>query len=376
MDMVIVNGLDDVVAVQSEISLVDGERGQLVYRGLRAEDVASRYTFEEAAYLIWRGHLPASREHAEMRAALADNRALPRHVEAIINALPEETGVMDTLRTAVSALGAGMTFPTSMSDVVSITAKIPTVIAHWLARKRGIKPIPTPSGLGHAEYYLYALHGELPSQAHADALNAYWILSMEHGMNASTFAARVTASTQTDLASALCAAIGAMKGSLHGGAPSEVFEMLDEIRSADRAESWLRDKLDRQERLMGFGHRIYRTYDPRAAALRAVVRKHAAEDPWFSLAERVEATALTLLKEYKPQRPLYTNIEYYAAAVMRALQIPKELYTATFTASRIVGWCAHILEQEAHNRLIRPQSTYDGPLPEPLFPSEATVADA
>ena len=374
--MVIVNGLDDVVAVQSEISLVDGERGQLIYRGMRAEDVASQHTFEEAAHLIWHGRLPSSREQAKLRAALTEQRDLPPHVQTIIAALPEETGIMDTLRTAVSALGTGMAFPAAMNDVVSVTAKIPTVIAHWLARKRGIAPTPAPPGIDHVEYFLHALHGKLPSQAHADALSAYWILSMEHGMNASTFAARVTASTQTDLASALCAAIGAMKGPLHGGAPAEVFAMLDEIGDANKAESWLRDKLDRQERLMGFGHRIYRTYDPRAAALRAVVRKYAAEDPWFSLAERVETTALALLKEYKPQRPLYTNIEYYAAAVMRALQIPKELYTATFTASRIVGWCAHILEQEAHNRLIRPQSTYDGPLPEPLCPSEATAADA
>ncbi|MHB1682395.1 MAG: citrate synthase [Bacilli bacterium] len=376
MDVVIVNGLDDVVAVQSEVSLVDGERGQLIYRGMRAEDVASQHTFEEAAYLIWHGRLPSSREQAKLRAALTEQRDLPPHLQTIIAALPEETGIMDTLRTAVSALGTGMTFPTAMNDVVSVTAKVPTVIAHWLARKRGIAPTPAPPGIGHVEYFLYALHGELPSQAHADALSAYWILSMEHGMNASTFAARVTASTQTDLASALCAAIGAMKGPLHGGAPAEVFAMLDEIGDANKAESWLRDKLDRKERLMGFGHRIYRTYDPRAAALRAAVRKYAAEDPWFSLAERVETTALALLKEYKPQRPLYTNIEYYAAAVMRALQIPKELYTATFTASRIVGWCAHILEQEAHNRLIRPQSTYDGPLPKPLSQSQPAVCDA
>ena len=376
MDVVIVNGLDDVVAVQSEISLVDGERGQLIYRGMRAEDVASQHTFEEAAYLIWHGRLPSSHEQAKLRAALTEQRGLPPHVQTIIAALPEETGIMDTLRTAVSALGTGMTFPAAMNDVVSVTAKIPTVIAHWLARKRGIAPTPAPSGIGHVEYFLYTLHGALPSQAHADALSAYWILSMEHGMNVSTFAARVTSSTQTDLASALCAAIGAMKGPLHGGAPAEVFAMLDDIEDVDKAESWLRDKLERKERLMGFGHRIYRTYDPRAAALRAVVRKYAAEDPWFSLAEQVEATALALLQEYKPQRPLYTNIEYYAAAVMRALQIPKELYTATFTASRIVGWCAHILEQEAHNRLIRPQSTYDGPLPKPLSQSQSAVGDA
>jgi citrate synthase len=203
----------------------------------------------------------------------------------------------------------------------------------------------------------------VPEGAHTEALSAYLILTMEHGMNASTFSARAVASTESDLISAIVGAIGSMKGPLHGGAPSGVTDMLEAIGTKEQAEPWLRAALQRGERLMGFGHRIYKTTDPRAIALSEVTRRVAGEDPWLDLANHVEETAQALLAEFKPHRRLYTNVEFYAAAVMRAIGLPSELFTPTFTASRMVGWTAHVLEQATVNRIFRPQSTYVGPMP-------------
>lgn len=198
----------------------------------------------------------------------------------------------------------------------------------------------------------------------ADTLRLIEVLPLEHGLNASTFAARVVTSTASDLVSAVCAAIGAMKGPLHGGAPSEVLYMLEDIGNKSNAEPWLRERLERGERLMGFGHRVYKTRDPRAEALRTVTATLTQGDPWLDLAVYVEETAIRLLQEYKPGRRLYTNVEFFAAAVMRSVSMPAELFTPTFTASRMVGWTAHIAEQAANNRIFRPQSTYIGALPE------------
>jgi citrate synthase len=208
------------------------------------------------------------------------------------------------------------------------------------------------------------LKGTDPSPAHVRALDAYLILTQEHGMNASTFAARVVTSTRSDLVSAVTAAIGALKGPLHGGAPSEVTAMIEAIGTKENAEPWMRRALENGERLMGFGHRVYKTLDPRASALRTVASELAADDPWFELATHVEQVALRLLAEHKPERKLNTNVEFYAAAVMRAVGLPDELFTPTFAMSRTVGWCAHVMEQAANNRLIRPESIYVGKMPE------------
>jgi citrate synthase len=208
------------------------------------------------------------------------------------------------------------------------------------------------------------MSGRVPDPPKARALDAYFTLAAEHGMNASTFTARVIVSTLSDIGSGLVGAVGALKGRLHGGAPSHVSHMIDEIGTAENAEPWLRAKLDAGERLMGFGHRVYRTYDPRARALGKVAVTLAGTDQRLALARQVEETALRLLHEYKPHRPLYTNVEYYAAAVLGNVDLPPDLYTATFAAARTAGWTAHMLEQLAHNRLIRPSVDYVGPLPE------------
>ncbi|MCK9905554.1 citrate synthase/methylcitrate synthase, partial [Frankia sp. Cpl3] len=228
------------------------------------------------------------------------------------------------------------------------------------ARLNGKEPLAPNADLDHTANYLYMLKGEVPKDAHVRALDAYLILTQEHGMNASTFAARVVSSTRSDLVSAITAAIGALKGPLHGGAPSEVTEMIEAIGTKENAEPWMRKKLESGERLMGFGHRVYKTIDPRATALSGVASELSANDPWFDLATHVEKVGMELLKEFKPDRKLHTNVEFFAAAVMRAVGLDDSIFTPTFAVSRVVGWSAHVLEQAANNRIIRPQSNYTG----------------
>ncbi|GMA50582.1 citrate synthase 1 [Alicyclobacillus contaminans] len=357
------NGLEHVVAAQTDLSLVDGTAGRLVYRGHFAQDLAQTRSFEEVAHLLWAGRLPNPAERAALVDELRSQLSLPEYVKHIIQALPPEQSMMDVLRTAISALGAAAAWPPTLADAKRLTAAMPSIIAHRQAFLEHRAPVTPHPDLGYAANYLYMLSGEVPSPEKARALEAYLIITMEHGMNASTFAARVVTSTQSDMASALAAALGAMKGPLHGGAPAEVMSMLEEIGTAENAEPWLRQALERGERLMGFGHRVYKTRDPRAVALRSVVQGMRDEDPLFNLSVVVEDTAIRLLNEYKPGRQLYSNVEYWAAAILRTVNMPKPLYTPTFSVSRAVGWTAHILEQAAGNRLIRPQSEYVGPLP-------------
>jgi len=358
-------GLEGVVAAETDLSLVDGQKGYLVYRGHWARDLATTYTFEEVAHLLWYGYLPSEADLEALRAEFIQNRTLPEYVAKIIDELPADFDMMSVLRTAVSALGVDSPWPPTQAQAIRFTAIMPTIIAHRYARLQNRTPVKPNPDLSHTANYLYMLNdGKVPSDNHVRALEAYLIITMEHGMNASTFTARVVTSTQSDMASALAGAIGTMKGPLHGGAPSEVMTMLEEIGSPENIEPWLRKELDEGKRLMGFGHRVYKTRDPRAVALRAVVEQMEQRDEWFDLSVMVEDAAVRLLQEYKPGRNLYANVEYWAAAVLRTVQIPKELYTPTFTASRTVGWTANILEQAAHNRLIRPQSTYVGPMPE------------
>lgn len=363
--MTVQSGLEGIVVAESDLSLVDGSQGYLVYRGCWAKELALHQTFEETVFLLWYGRLPTAGELKEFRSQLAKERRLPASVVEIISRIPQQTDMMSVLRTAISSLELkGASWPPTVNQGISILAKIPMIIAY---RHHLLKGTPVPEyrfDLSHGENYLYMLSGKVPVAAHTRSLDSYLILTAEHGMNASTFAARVVTSTQSDLLSALTAAIGALKGPLHGGAPAEVENMLESIGTSDQAESWLRERLDQGEKLMGFGHRIYKTRDPRAEALQIVARNLAPEEPWFQLAVEVEQTALRLLHQRKPNKSLHTNVEFYAAAVLRAVGLPKELYTPTFALSRTAGWCAHILEQAAANRIIRPQSRYTGSIPE------------
>jgi citrate synthase len=360
-----VTGLEGVVAAETDISMVDGEQGHLVYRGYWAKELAVSQSYEEVAFLLWNGRLPEQAELERLEERLAKQRNIPDYIRSILDLLPASAPMMGVLQTAVAALGEteSAAWPPTQQQAERLTAILPTIIAYRFRKLAGLQAVEPDPKLSHSANYLYMLRGHPPEESHIKALTAYLILGMEHGMNASTFAGRVVLSTQSDMSSAVCGAIGAMKGPLHGGAPFEVIAMLEEIRTKDRAEPWIRNVLENGGRLMGFGHRIYKTKDPRAEALRIVTLEMTGHDPSFDFAIHVENTAIRLLEEYKPGRRLYTNVEFYAAAILRSVQLPAELFTPTFTVGRIVGWTAHILEQANINRIFRPQSVYTGPMP-------------
>jgi citrate synthase len=269
---------------------------------------------------------------------------------------------MDALRTAVSAWGAtqDLPWPPTMEQARALTAFSPSALAAFARLRAGQEPIEPDPSLNLVEGFLYQLTGSRPDPGTARALDAYFIVGSEHGFNASTFTARVITSTRSDIASAITGAIGTMKGPLHGGAPSEVVDQLSKVGSVDHAEAWIRDALDRGERLMGFGHRVYRAYDPRAAALRKVAEGMEHKPEWLQLAIEVEDVALRILAEKHPERPLKTNVEFYAAPVLMGVGLSPDLFPATFSLARHAGWTAHVLEQSATNRLIRPDVNYVG----------------
>ena len=357
-------GLEGVVAAATALSHVFGEEGRLVYRGYDIHELAGNASFEEVAHLLWLGRLPDRQELANLHRQLGANRDLPDDVLAVLRALPADTAPMDALRTAVSALGAAhhdlFDETPDLDEAIALAARVPAMLAAFFRLRQGLDPILPRPDLNTAQSYLYQLFGHEPEPRHWQPLEVYLVLLADHGMNASTFAARVIASTASDLCSALTGAIGALKGPLHGGAPSKVLDMLNEIGSADNVEAWLTHALDTGERLMGFGHRVYKAEDPRAEILRGMAER--ASDPaFYALSKTTEERALALLEERKPGRRLYTNVEFYSAAVLAAVGLPGDMFTPTFAVARSVGWSAHVLEQVANNRLIRPQSEFVGP---------------
>jgi citrate synthase len=281
----------------------------------------------------------------------------------VLRALPSSTKPMDALRTAVSAWGAtqNLPWPPTVEHARALTSFSPSALAAFARLRQGSEPIAPDPSLNLVDGFLYQLTGTPPDPGTARALDAYFIVGAEHGFNASTFTARVITSTRSDIASAVAGAIGTMKGPLHGGAPSEVVDQLAKVGSKEHAEAWLREALARGERLMGFGHRVYRAYDPRAAALRKVAESMDKKPDWLQLAIEVEDIALRLLREKHPERALQTNVEYYAAPVLQGVGLTPDLFPATFSLARHAGWTAHVLEQAADNRLIRPDVRYIGP---------------
>jgi citrate synthase len=348
-------GLEGVLAGETSIGRVDGQKGRLTYRGYPIVELVRHGTYAQVAELLWTGEWP---EEAQLPCS-----PLSGPVLAALRTLPDGTNAMDALRSAVSAWGASErpSFPPTAPQARVLTAMAPSALAAFARLQQGLEPIEPDPGLSLAAGFLYQLRGEPPDDAAARALDAYFIVAAEHGFNASTFTARVITSTQSDLASAVCGAIGALKGPLHGGAPTEVVSQLHEIGSPERAERWIRAALDRGERLMGFGHRVYRAYDPRAAALREVAEGMAGSAEWLRLAVAVEDVALRMLAERHPDRALKTNVEYYTAAVLQGVGLPPNLFPATFAIARHAGWTAHCLEQAASNRIIRPDVRYIGP---------------
>ena len=357
-------GLEGVVAASTRLSDVDGEAGQLTLAGYAVEDLAPNATFEEVAHLFLHGRLPESAERVRFGQDLAGRRALPRvAIEVLREAAAAKAPPMDALRMAAPVLSLGRE-ENPLDDAMTAIASFPTVVGAYWRLRNGAMPVAVRSDLPHAAHYLHQLSGTEPSAERTRALETYLNTVCDHGLNASTFAARVIVSTRSDVLSAITGAVGALKGPLHGGAPGPALDMVFEIGDPGRAETVIRAKLDRGERLMGFGHRIYRVRDPRADVLAGAAERFfssGGDRGLYDLARNVETTALRLLRERKPGRRLDTNVEFYTALLLHGLGLPSDLFTPTFAVGRVLGWSAHCLEQLREGRMIRPQSVYLGP---------------
>ncbi|MBO0862849.1 MAG: citrate synthase/methylcitrate synthase [Chloracidobacterium sp.] len=356
-------GLEGVVAASTRLSLVDGAAGRLILHGYPVEEIAPRARFEEMAHLFWNGGLPNRGELKDLSARLASRRRLPPATVALLreaagNAVP----VMDALRMAASTLSIGRS-DAPEEDALTVVAAFPAVVGGYWRMRNGQEPLEPREDLSHAESYLHQIFGDEIGPERARGLETYLNTVCDHGFNASTFTARVIVSTRSDIVSAVTGAVGALKGPLHGGAPGPALDMVFEIGEADRAESVIYARLERGERLMGFGHRVYRVRDPRADVLAAAAERFYTTEgnrDLYDLAIAVEKTALRLLAQYKPDRSINTNVEFYTALLLYGLGLPSELFTPTFAISRVLGWTAHCLEQLREGRLIRPDSRYIG----------------
>ena len=349
-------GLKDVVAVHTNIASVDGDIGELRYRGVKVNELVTTKTFEELANFLWNGSRTINED-----IGLNKYRELPNHVKAIIDSLPTEMSLMDAMRTAISAY-AHESFKgrTIEEQAIILTAALPIIVARHFRNQQGLPIVEPNEDLSHTANYLWMLNGKVPTDVQVEALETYLKLTMEHGLNASTFAARVTISTESDLTAAVTSALGTMKGPLHGGAPSGVIALLNEFKDSSMIRTIVTNKILSGEKIMGFGHRIYKTEDPRSIILRDKCLELQGKDPWLDIATIAEKEIIDLLDEYKPGRKLYTNVEYYAAAIMRSINMPAELFTPTFSVARMVGWTAHAIEQINDNTIFRPQSIYVG----------------
>jgi len=368
-------GLEDVVATSSAICYLDGDRGVLAYCGYDVHDLATSATFEEVCYLLWHRRMPSRAELGDLQSQLAASRALPEPIIRLMRSLPPVDG-MDALRTLTSALGH---YDAEVSDAspqaqyrkaVRLTSQVGTIVATWGRLQSGGGPVAPDPAMSHAANFLYMLTGERPNSTAIRAFDVALILHADHELNASTFAGRVAAATLTDIYSAVVAAIGALKGPLHGGANAEVMKMLLELgqtATGDRIDEAIRGKLARKEKIPGFGHRVYRTEDPRATHLRQMshdLGKRSGNTAWFDMSQRIEALV-------KGEKKLNPNVDFYSASTYYTLGIPIDLYTPIFAVSRMSGWTAHILEQYANNRLIRPRADYIGP----AYPQRLTPLD-
>ena len=364
-------GLEGIIATTTAISLVEDNR--LIYRGYSIDDLVAHAEYEEVAYLLLNGDVPDRTELRDFKAELAKQRALSPFLRDLLAEMSEHASAMDVLRTAVSATSAedpdvsDNSHDAEYRKSIRLTAKLPTILAAYIRRRRGEQPIPPEPSLGHAANFAHMTWGDKAHKRAAEIMNAAMIIQAEHGMNASTFTARIAAATEADMHAAVTAAFGALKGPLHGGATDGTMRMLDDIGSPDHVETWVDGAIERKYKFSGFGHRVYKTEDPRAKHLRRFSSELAKDwkgPKYFDIQER-------LVKAIADRRPRMSpgaaskvnvvNVDFFAATTYTFLGIPADLGTSIFALGRIAGWCAHIMEQHADNRLIRPESEYTGP---------------
>jgi citrate synthase len=363
-------GLQNVVVGQSKLSLVNGTEGKLIYAGYKIEDLAENATFEEVIYLLWHLKLPTKAELESLRKALYDNMALSPEIVALLKAFPHKATPMAVLRTVVSSLSlwdenADVNSPEeNRRKALLLTAKTPTIVAAWELIRAGKEPIAPKAEYTLAQNFLYMLKGTEPQKQETAVMDAYLVLLSEHGMNASTFSARVTTSTLSDMYSAITTAIGTLKGAAHGGANEEAMRMFFEIGDASNVETWFNEYIKTgKKRVMGMGHRVYKALDPRAAVLNRKAKEMAeatGNTKWYELASKLDKTARADDEFIK--KNLYANVDYYSAIALYSIGIPMDQFTPLFAIARIPGWSAHVIEQWSDNRLIRPDVDYVGPM--------------
>ena len=355
-------GLEGIVAAQSTISDVNGQEGTLIYAGYDIHDLAEHATFEEVIYLLWNGRLPTAVELGALKSQLNSEAGLPAGIIELIRLLPKTANPMDMLRTVVSALGlydpdgADNSLEANARKAIRLTAKFPTIVTTFQRVRNGLEPVHPHEELSLAGNFLYTLNGEEPDEVSTRTMDVAFVLHADHELNASTFAARVTAATMSDIYSAIVSAIGTLKGPLHGGANEGVIKNLLEIGSVEAVEAWVKDAFAHKKKIMGFGHRVYRTVDPRAIHLAEMSRQlgeRTGETKWYEMSRKMEEVVMR-------EKHLNANVDFYSASTYYALGIPTDLFTPIFACSRISGWTAHVLEQFRNNRLIRPRAEYVG----------------
>lgn len=371
-------GLEGVIVGQTKLSKIDGEKGELIYVGYDIDDLARNTTFEEVAFLLWNQRLPNRSELDELSGQLEAERAVDDSVLDLLRSFPKDADAMAALRTAVSALALSDAEANDNGEeanrrkAIRLTAKMPTIIAAFDRIRKGKDPVAPKKGLSTAADFLYMLNGEVADDLRVRTLDAALVLHAEHGMNASTFSARVTAATLSDIYSAVVSAIGTLKGAAHGGANTRVMEMLADIEeSGQEPGAWVASALERKERIMGFGHRVYKATDPRAMVLRELadeIMSGSGETKWLDLSDRVREVMGEEME--RRGKKIYPNVDFFSASVYTTLGIDMDLFTPIFAMSRVTGWTAHLFEQYANNRLIRPKAEYIGPFDQKVTPIE------
>jgi citrate synthase len=359
-------GLEGVVAAQTKLSFIDGEKGVLEYLGIPIGDLASHSTFEETVFFLWNGRLPKKAELADFEASLRARYDIPAGVEQLLSSMPKTAEPMHAVRTLVSALGLhdprpNAIDPASLRDKgLSILAQVPTILAYFHQYRSGRPLVRPDKSLGLAENFLYMLNGKKPTAAMTKAMDVCLILHADHGFNNSTFTARVLISTESDLYSAITGAIGSLRGPLHGGANEGVMKMLNQIPTVAAAEAFIQDKLAKKDKIPGFGHRIYKAYDPRATHLKVLAEQLARDTGNMPLFEKSTAIEAVMNRE-KAAKGIYPNVDFYSATTYHCIGLPLDLFTPCFVIARVGGWAAHAIEQLSDNRLFRPDADYTGP---------------